>query len=156
MGLFESESELVDSFCSELNAEESPWAVVAHAREFGYGRGCTDVIALSAADRLIAFEAKLTRWRDALDQAYKSTSFAHQSFVLLPEETATRAAEYAQEFKRRSVGLCFISLQGLVVLIQAVDQQPIQPWLSEKARSRITGGEQCSENHTSSSTKSLD
>ncbi len=134
---YESEHELVEAFCAALCADDSPWAGVAHMREFEYKRGRTDVVAMDSAGTILAFEAKLTRWRDALHQAYRNTCYAHFSYVVLPEQTAARARRHSWQFERRAVGLCCISRGGIVIAIPASKCDPIQPWLSRLAAGHI-------------------
>lgn len=103
------------------------------ATEFYYQRGRADVVALSSSGEVIAFECKLTRWKDALHQAYRNTCFAHMSYVVLPEDTALLAARYAEEFRRRGVGICYLADDQVVTLQEAHRRTPLQPWLSGQA-----------------------
>lgn len=136
---YNSEKALVDEFVIFLNYLASPWGPLRTAREFFYQRGRTDVIALAEDGRIIAFEAKLTRWRDALHQAYRNTCFAHSSYVLLPKEAALGAQRYIAEFQRRGVGLCYFGdVEGFVVLVEASDTQPLEPWLSGQAAFEVS------------------
>ena len=72
---YDSESDLVQDFVRFLGGRRgaSEWRADAVAQEFFYSRGRTNVIA-SSGGQLLAFEAKLTRWRDALHQAYRNRS----------------------------------------------------------------------------------
>ena len=135
---YATECVLVDDFCTALKTQETPWGQLHVAREFDYGRGRVDVIAVDQRGTVIAIEAKLTRWRDALHQAYRNTCFAHQSFVLLPEPISNKATCHAADFAKRSVGLCHLRNGSLIVSLPAVHQNPIQPWLSEVAISTAT------------------
>jgi tRNA A-37 threonylcarbamoyl transferase component Bud32 len=136
----DNEAELVSLFCTAISKESSPLKVRGLGTEFDYTRGRTDVIALDDNGGLIAFEAKLEKWRGALNQAYRNSSFAHRSYIVLPESTAQRAAKYPSEFNRRSVGLCSVLNDGLVkVLIPASHMVPLQPYLTKKALDRIVG-----------------
>ena len=70
---YRSESALVQDFVRFLSSrDEAEWDATHVSREFDYTRGRTDVIALNAAGQVLAFEAKLARWRDALHQAYRN------------------------------------------------------------------------------------
>jgi len=103
-------------------------------REFSYARGRTDLILVSQSGEIIAVEAKLTRWRTALIQAYRNTSFAHRSFVVVPWNVAQSAARHEFEFQRRNVGLCALK-DGIVVSLREAERvEPIEPWLTAKAR----------------------
>jgi hypothetical protein len=142
-GHFRTESALVHHFLELLEDESCPWGEVQSRQEFFYTRGRTDVVALTEEGAIVAFEAKLARWRDAMHQAYRNTSFAHESYVLLPENVAKRAFEYAEEFDRRSVGLCYISDNRVIVLIQSARCQPLQQWLASKATAFVKDEDEC-------------
>ena len=134
---YHSEAVLVTDLCLTLQSQNTPWKCVSIAREFFYVRGRTDVIALDANGNIIAFEAKLHDWRTALQQAFKNTSFANISYVVLPQDVALRAFQYSYDFHRYSVGLCAILNSGINILIEAPFQEPLQPWLSSLAVEEI-------------------
>jgi hypothetical protein len=134
---FASEKVLVSSFLLHLSADRSPWGVVRAATEFDYQRGRTDIVAHTADDSVIAVEAKLGDWRTALHQAFRNRCFAHRSYVLLPKETAFRAHRYAGEFDRRHVGICYLEEADIVVLHTAAECDPLEPWLSRRAKMHI-------------------
>lgn len=127
------ERDLVNDFCTCLVDSGSPWGSLSTSREFSYGRGRADVIASNQSGIVIAFEAKLYRWREALQQAYRNKCFANQSYVLLPEYEASSTMRYSYEFSRRSVGLCTIFRQKIIVFLDVEVEKPLQPWLHEKA-----------------------
>lgn len=130
---FRTEEALVRAFVAGLHANGGPWKVRSAAREFDYQRGRTDVVAVSGAGRVLSFEAKLERWKDAMHQAYRNTCFAHMSYVLLPEPVALRAKVSIEEFNIRGVGICTVRAGKPVVIHQSQATQPLQPWLSERA-----------------------
>jgi hypothetical protein len=134
-----SEQALVDQFTDCLGSSSSPWGEVSFAVEFSYLRGKTDIIAVSNDGCVIAFEAKLTRWRDALHQAYRNTCFAHRSYIVLPEKTAKKASLYPTDFTQRNVGLCYIDNGCVVIIQEAQPTVPIQPWLSQQATVATSG-----------------
>jgi hypothetical protein len=134
---FVNEKTLVDSFISRLTKGQSPWGEVQVATEFFYQRGRTDVIVCTEDQSVIAIEAKLSDWRSALHQAFRNRCFANLSYVLLPKETAVRASRYDGEFERRQVGICYIEGRGIVVLKPTNDSDPIEPWLSQRAKEHI-------------------
>ena len=133
---------LVDRFIGLLETNQTPWGRVRFAREFDYSRGRTDVIAAESNGTLIAVEAKLSDWRQALHQAYRNTCFAHRSFVLLPKRTAFKAVSFLVEFERRGVGLCYVGESGLAVLHDSLYSSPLEPWLASEALSMLND-EQC-------------
>jgi hypothetical protein len=57
------------------------------------------VVALTSAGRVLAFEAKLKDWREALHQAYRNSCFANGTYVVLPKSAAELAHHTAQSFK---------------------------------------------------------
>ena len=126
MNTFVNERALVDRLLVHLEAVYSPWGRLAVTSEFFYQRGKTDVIAVDDFGNVIAFEAKLTKWRDALQQAYRNTCFATRSYVVLPQETAWLAQRYAGEFARRNVGLCYVDKNEIVVLEEASAQTELE------------------------------
>jgi len=87
------ERELVDDLCFAISSGV-PWGTLKLAREFGYGRGRADLIAVDPYGRVIAFEAKIAAWREALHQAYRNTCFADYSYVVLPKKSARTAARH--------------------------------------------------------------
>jgi hypothetical protein len=138
--MFDSEGALVDKFLTCLRTV-SPWGKVMAGVEFFYQRGRTDVVAVDDDGRVIAFEAKLLKWREALQQAYRNTCFAHRSYVVLPRHTAMLAHRYSAEFALRGIGICYIWQEGVIVLQEADETDPLQPWLSRQAISWVTDSE---------------
>jgi len=137
--MYELESDLVKDFQAVIPGVPDTFTIIAMASEFNYVEGKVDLIAKDSNGDLVAFEAKLSRWRDALNQAYRNSSFAHYSYVVLPERTLENAVTHIAEFHRRGVGLCFFGLSGLRVKIPATRRNPIQPWLTNMAFSYIDG-----------------
>lgn len=131
---FESEAALVNRFIDAVRQiRESPFYVATVAQEFDYRSGRADVVTVSWEGEVLAFEAKLSRWRDALHQAYRNTCFAHRSYVLLPWSVAERAAMFESDFHERGVGLCAVNGERIVMLLDAPRLEPLQPWLADRA-----------------------
>lgn len=131
--IYRTEEHLVRDLCNALVSQDTEWGQVNLVREFDYKRGRTDVVAIDRNRNVLAFEAKLTKWREALQQAYRNTCYAHISYIVVPKETAQKAEKYHREFARRSVGLCYTEKGVLVVCLPAKRQIPIQMWLSNAA-----------------------
>jgi hypothetical protein len=94
--MHKTERNLVRQFVRGLRDVSCPWGKVGVSSEFDYSRGRADlVVAAEDGNHLIAFEAKLQKWRDALQQAYRNLCFADSSYVILPRRTAMRAQLYA-------------------------------------------------------------
>jgi hypothetical protein len=85
---------------------------------------------------LYAIEAKLVRWRDALDQAVRYRGFADASFVALPEAYACAAMDGEREFKQAGVGLVLVTTCGLKRVIDATPATD-HGWRREFAHSRL-------------------
>lgn len=137
--VYESEETLVQTLLLGLFSEASPWGPVRVRREFDYQRGRTDVVALTSSGSVVAFEAKLTRWRVALHQAYRNLCFADVSFVVLPKKAAIRAASFSRDFDRRGVGICYVSDdEGVIIVYDADVSEPLQPWLRAAAIDSIS------------------
>ena len=131
---------LVEQFVATLQTQDVPWGEVRFREQFLHRSGRTDIVAVTGAGEIIAFEAKLTRWRDALHQAYRNTCFAHSSYVLLPERVALLAKQYVEEFARRMVGLCCLTDDHVVVLLEAPRTVPLQPWLTDRVLAYVDAG----------------
>ena len=57
---------------------------------------------------IIAIEAKLTKWKDALRQAIEYRRYADESYVLLPEIHARPALKSQNEFEAEGIGLLIL------------------------------------------------
>ena len=134
LSTFGYEHELVAAAIEIMSAGLDEWGVVNFRLEFDHRGGRTDIIALSGNGFVIAIEAKLRDWRGALQQAYRNTSFASESYVLMPRDAAPRALAHAIEFSRRGVGICVIEADSLLVLHPAKRQDaPLLPALNRRA-----------------------
>lgn len=137
--MYTRESDLVRDFAALVCGHSAPWPHMRVAFEFAYQNGRVDVVGTSSASELFSFEAKLIQWREALHQAYRSTSFSHHAYIVLPEKTAKKAAMYSYEFEVRRVGLLSVSPSSIEIIIPASCQNPILPWLTGNALEYITG-----------------
>jgi hypothetical protein len=139
---YSTEQALVEQFARCLGSGDTVWGRVNLMFEFDYVGGWADVLALCSDGHLVAFEAKLARWRDALHQAYRTRCFAHRSYVVLPLRTAMLAGRYEAEFRRRRVGLCAVSEQRGIELVFDTDVvMPFQPWIATRARAALSDSE---------------
>lgn len=130
--IFSTEQELVNIFLEYLKGYNH-WNTSNYGIEFNFMRGKTDVVAISPVYGVIAIEAKLKKWRGALQQAYRNRCFANKSYVLLPLETAKIAYRHEHEFDRRGVGICSIQDNCITIIKEATINEPIQPWLKQRA-----------------------
>lgn len=131
------EENLTKEFCYIIENEKTPWGDLNFTYEFNHRSGRTDVIAADEFYTLYAFEMKLIKWKQALNQAYRNTSFANKSYVVLPEKTARKAVYSKSDFLECKVGLCTLDGSALKILIEAEFQEPLFPWLSTKALENI-------------------
>lgn len=138
--MFENEKTLAQFFDTALSEEHSPFSPECIAMEFDYKEGRTDVIVSDKQGNLFAFEMKLTKWKEALHQAYRNSSFAHYSYVVVPSKTARLAARQEHEFLRRGVGLCSVDGTRIQIEIDARWAEPLRPWLTEAAIEYMSGG----------------
>jgi hypothetical protein len=88
------------------------------------------------ARSLVAVEAKLVRWRDALSQATTYRRYADEAFVALPEAHARPAVENAQEFRAAGVGLLIVG-SGRVRAAIAAARSSAHGWEREFVFSRV-------------------
>jgi predicted RecB family endonuclease len=136
--MYRLESELVEELEAVLASSGNPFPKMAIAFEFNYQEGKVDVVASNGCGELFSFEAKLTRWRTAVHQAYRNTSFSHYSYVVLPAYAAKSALRSRHEFERRGIGLCSISDNGMTIEITASKRTPLLPWLTDSAMEYIS------------------
>ena len=85
---------------------------------------------------LIAIEAKLTKWREALDQAIDYKNYSDRSFVLLPHFCVNAAIAHKNEFTKVGVGLLSYSPNSVELIIDAKSSMR-HPWHREYALSRL-------------------
>lgn len=136
--MYKSEKTLVSQFVRGLQTTQGPWGTVEISREFYYQRGRPDVLALAEnGNHLIAFEAKLQNWRDALHQAYRNTCFAHSSYVVVPRQVAVAAQQFKGEFMLRNVGLCYVDNGIIAIIFDPERRAPLEPWLLNAALAEI-------------------
>jgi len=68
---------------------------------------------------IVAVEAKLTRWKEALSQAAQYRRYADRAYVALPMTRARCALDGQEEFERQGVGLLGVFRGSLITLIEA-------------------------------------
>jgi len=140
MNVYTLEADLMRDFQEHLIAPDSPFKIESYAQEFYYLNGRVDVVAVDSKDRLLAFEGKLSRWRHALNQAYRNSAFADWSYIVLPIKTAEIALYSESEFSRRGVGLVAVGIEGIEILLAPQPGKKLQPWISQKALVFLTEG----------------
>lgn len=131
---FATEADFVNSFVGKLSKGRTSFGKVEITKEWDHRSGLVDVLARSRRKKsLVAFEAKLDNWRRAFYQAYRSTAYANKSYVIVPENVASRAIRDRDEFELRGVGLCSFNGKAVNVLIEAVEQDALLIWLRAQA-----------------------
>ena len=143
VNMYTNEAALAGVFDEMLTTPMSPFSAECATSEFNYTEGKTDRIALDTAGNVFAFEMKLIKWRQALHQAYRNSSFAHYSYVVLPSAIARTAIKNEAEFQKRRVGLCSIDESGIKIEIEAPRSEPLRPWLTSCAIDSLMRGAQC-------------
>lgn len=128
------EDELVQDFANSIKIAGQSIQCSSLGFEFAHQSGRTDVIGVTKKGHLIAFEGKLIHWRKALDQARRNTSFAHYSYVLLPNHTASLALRNREQFHRFGVGLIVMHDGQPKISIRAKRHNPLMPWLTDTAK----------------------
>jgi hypothetical protein len=83
----------------------------------------TGVLALSKRIRglkaeVVAVEAKLERWSDALEQARSYRGFSNRVIVAMDAERAPRSKRVLRRFAQAGIGLWRVSARGIEVLLQ--------------------------------------
>jgi hypothetical protein len=124
---------MIDDLMKSIAQGCIPFDIQKTALEFYYSQGRTDLIGSDCEGEIMAFEAKLRKWRPALNQAYRNLAYAHRSFVVLPATAAISALRFRHEFERRGVGLCTIENSVLTVQIPAKRTTPLLSWLTQSA-----------------------
>lgn len=85
---------------------------------------------------LLAIEAKLLRWREALAQAREYRKYADFAFVALPPRTAKLARANSAQFRTARVGLLTV-VDGKLLVCIAPARSRIHDWRREFVLSRM-------------------
>jgi len=125
-------SKLVRSRCGPVRCREV-------AFEFDYTAGRTDLVGLGHDSEVHAFETKLSKWREALEQARRNTCFAHYSYVALPVKAADNALKAKDEFRRLGIGLVALNGEHGRLAIRPRRNAPLLPWLTQSAVGFLVG-----------------
>lgn len=89
--------------------------------------------------KIIAVEAKLSRWKEAIDQARSYLVFADQSFVALPETLTSRNQHVRQACREAGVGLLAVNASGVRIVSRRRAVRPVTPtrlWVLSSVLSR--------------------
>ncbi len=134
--MFSLEADLVDQFINHIENRNIYWNLSNILKEFNYSNGKTDIIATDE-DTVFAFEAKLDKWRKAINQAYRNTIFADYSYVILPKSRQTISMKNKSEFEKYGVGLILVDEQTAEISITAKKNFPGNNWIVNKAKTMM-------------------
>jgi len=132
-----NESTMVDDLSALVVRNQSPVRCRQISHEFDYSSGRTDLVGLGSRKSVHAFEAKLTKWRDALHQARRNTVFAHYCYVALPTQAAMLAIKAKEDFLRFGIGLVIVSKREAKLAIKPRRNKPLFPWMTKTARTQL-------------------
>lgn len=132
-----TEESLVKDLECVVTDTRVPFRCRAVTTEFDYTSGRTDLLGMDRNHDVHAFEAKLTKWRKALEQAGRNTCFAHYTYVVLPARAAGPALRAEAEFLKRGVGLVLMGGETPRLRIKPRRCEPLLPWLTRSAQNRI-------------------
>jgi hypothetical protein len=133
-----TEDSLAQDLTAIVSSHESPVRCSETASEFDYSSGRADLVGRDSRDCIHAFEAKLSRWRDALEQARRNTCFAHYCYVAIPSRAAAPALKAREQFHRYGVGLVLLTGQSAKLAIRPRRNNPLLPWLTKLARAFVS------------------
>jgi hypothetical protein len=131
--MFRYEKDLIDTFLHHIDNSPNNWAFDIIIREFDYKNGKTDILA-SKSNHLIAFEAKLSKWKKAVNQAYRNTIYANYSYVVLPESTGSTAFQNIDFFQKHGVGLILVNNEKAWIALSANHIKTNTNWITRKAK----------------------
>jgi hypothetical protein len=88
---------------------------------------------------VIAVEAKLRRWREAVEQAVGYQRFANRSYVALPADIIDGGEEILEACRSRGLGVLSVSRQGARVALKAPLRRLFSPgWVWVVGQARVT------------------
>ena len=91
------------------------------------------------ARSMVAVEAKLLRWREALLQARAYRRYADEAYVALPEALAAPAISEVDKFRMYGVGLLIVS-ENSIRSVAAAKKSIDHDWRREFVYSRLISG----------------
>ncbi len=72
--------------------------------------------------RIVAIEAKLTRWREAIDQASSNRVFANQSYIAMPRDIFARSERICAVCREAGVGALSVEAGGAMAVVTPAPQ----------------------------------
>jgi hypothetical protein len=77
--------------------------------------------------RIVAVEAKLSRWRSAIAQAREYFGFANESYIAMPADALRTNVTALDACAKAGVGVIVVDGSGAMVLLEAEKTQPRSP-----------------------------
>jgi hypothetical protein len=128
-----TEQSLVNDLSFVVKDKNGPVSCHKITHEFDYASGRTDLLGLGRQNEIHAFETKLAKWREALNQARRSACFAHYCYVALPVKAANIALRFEREFVKHGIGLIALGMRQAELAIKPRRNEPLLPWLTKVA-----------------------
>lgn len=139
---FNTEKEMVDtikqsSYLKELSLNHDSIVMEEVKGLFGI----PDIVVVkrdSKRKTTYAYEAKLTKWKRALTQAYRYKAFADKSYVIMDHDHIGPALSNKESFSKSNVGLISIDNSGRIYYhYQPYYEDPFSTHLKNKLNSMI-------------------
>jgi hypothetical protein len=105
-----------------------------------YSRSCDEIF-------IVSFELKLRDWKQAAIQAFRYMNFSNISYVVLPHDNVSAAAENVWLFKKYNIGLAsFGGPSDLDILYKPEHREPYSRSLNSKVLKSIKTSKKKSRN----------
>jgi hypothetical protein len=135
LALLERHDELMESDISQLLHLSAPAAAKAFRRieQSGLilstrnGKVSLDAGCFTRGFAVTAVELKLSRWREALNQAVSYLKFADRAYVVLDADRTDREEPMVEMFRASRVGLLMLGAEELTEVVPAPTQHCISP-----------------------------
>lgn len=94
-----------------------------------------------AVKRVRVFEAKLTHWMDAIEQAERHLWFTNDSYILMPEVEGKRITSITHECDKRGIGLSFFNeVNGFSTVVKPAQSGLQNSPMLWKINEKLVGG----------------
>lgn len=79
---------------------------------------CIDVVLLDNSEQLISIEFKVSKWRQAIEQANNHRLGADKAYICLPERKITE--QLTQALSKKKVGLMFFNPEAKDIIYEVI------------------------------------
>lgn len=134
--MFNTEKALVESTLPMLDSFFSTGDSIKVVQEPKGLFGIPDILLDNG--HIVAIEFKLTKWKRALEQAYRYRSFSSESYVFLDNDFIDSAVKNIEKFQRYNIGLCGVSRERIVLYHAPIYKEPYSENLYCKANEIIS------------------